>query len=509
MKNILNIKNLLEKRNNTPLRIRDFCDFWLQEITQTNSDYVFYIDIATFAQKRENRECATILFNKYYLYAIFDLANFIPRTNIKLNLYIFTKEKPLKVKISQYNENLNLFGYTRIDDDLLPLPEHYTQTYEKYIKELELWINDNIKPQDFKPYEFNEINYIDLDINNLLPRRYSKEYFKIKDLLKKESTIKLGDIANIIKPNLIDSNEVGKFLKSTNFQYPLNYKNLQSRPITNIKLQKGDILVKPMQGIQIYLIDEEPEEPLYVNVNWYVLKVKEDISPEYLYLYLNSDTCQLLMNSLSIGSSISLLPVSKMKDIPVIVPKKDRQYYKTLFKMQAYSNADIKDIKKFIANNTISTPKTAEDAFNREVITKVTYLCNDTISKILEEDMKEINTCYRAKAYKATLILCGSVLEAFLLDWLHELQPEENWLEKQTYINKNGEIRLVGLDYYINKVAKITKPQWMKEMKDNAFTIKDKRNLVHAKLCLKEDVQINDKICKDVISYLKEIIMER
>jgi hypothetical protein len=67
----------------------------------------------------------------------------------------------------------------------------------------------------------------------------------------------------------------------------------------------------------------------------------------------------------------------------------------------------------------------------------------------------------------------------------------------------------MGLDYYISKVAKISTPPWMQEMKNNANSIKDKRNLVHAKLCLRDDVKINDETCKDVISYLKEIIKVR
>ena len=46
-------------------------------------------------------------------------------------------------------------------------------------------------------------------------------------------------------------------------------------------------------------------------------------------------------------------------------------------------------------------------------------------------------------------------------------------------------------------------------MRNNANSIKDKRNLVHAKLCLKDDIQINDETCKEVISYLEEIIRTR
>ena len=46
-------------------------------------------------------------------------------------------------------------------------------------------------------------------------------------------------------------------------------------------------------------------------------------------------------------------------------------------------------------------------------------------------------------------------------------------------INKYGKECIAGLDYYISKVAKISTPPWMQEMKSNANSIKDKRNLVH------------------------------
>ena len=34
--------------------------------------------------------------------------------------------------------------------------------------------------------------------------------------------------------------------------------------------------------------------------------------------------------------------------------------------------------------------------------------------------LKELNICFKNKAYKAALILAGSILEAVLIDWLSE-----------------------------------------------------------------------------------------
>ena len=49
---------------------------------------------------------------------------------------------------------------------------------------------------------------------------------------------------------------------------------------------------------------------------------------------------------------------------------------------------------------------------------------------------------------------------------------------------------------------------WMDESK-KAHKIRENRNLVHAKLCLKECREINEELCREVIGYLEEIVQSR
>lgn len=132
--------------------------------------------------------------------------------------------------------------------------------------------------------------------------------------------------------------------------------------------------------------------------------------------------------------------------------------------------------------------------------------------KIVSEDIAELNACYKARAYKATLILAGSILEAFLLDWLSELYKVD-FFKKAFLVSRTNEkgqvIRVPGvLADYINEIAEINRPDWMEEAK-KAHIIRDRRNWVHAKCCLKEDVNIDGHICREVIEFLESIINTR
>ena len=135
------------------------------------------------------------------------------------------------------------------------------------------------------------------------------------------------------------------------------------------------------------------------------------------------------------------------------------------------------------------------------------------LKKQIDEDIAELNICFNNGAYKATLILAGSVMEAILIDWLSEIRGID-YFQQDLLINrynpKNNRYEKVRADLagYIDEIKEIKKPAWMKEWSD-AHEIRKKRNLVHAKLCLKESENIDEAMCRTVISYLKSIIDSR
>ena len=53
----------------------------------------------------------------------------------------------------------------------------------------------------------------------------------------------------------------------------------------------------------------------------------------------------------------------------------------------------------------------------------------------------------------------------------------------------------------------IERPNWIEEA-EKAHEIRNKRNLVHAKLCMKSD-DVNEETCRQVIEYLKDVLKTR
>lgn len=131
----------------------------------------------------------------------------------------------------------------------------------------------------------------------------------------------------------------------------------------------------------------------------------------------------------------------------------------------------------------------------------------------MKEDIEELDTCYSSGAYKATLILAGSILEAFLLDWLSEIDGK-NYFEEPYKIRvqkPDGTFKWEKkeqLNVYIDQIKELERPDWM-EPSEKAHFIRESRNSVHAKVCLKREIGINEDTCRKVITYLKDIIDTR
>lgn len=129
---------------------------------------------------------------------------------------------------------------------------------------------------------------------------------------------------------------------------------------------------------------------------------------------------------------------------------------------------------------------------------EISSFYDNNAKEIILKDLTELRLCFKAKAYKATIIMAGSILEAFLIDWLSEI-------DGINYFNKKEE--RYGLLYYINRIHNLKKSTWDDAAK-KAKKIRIKRNLVHAKLYI-DDNDISKETCTEVINYLEYVVKTR
>lgn len=208
-------------------------------------------------------------------------------------------------------------------------------------------------------------------------------------------------------------------------------------------------------------------------------KVENVVIPDY----------SLELNGVSIDVEV------KSKDIPnnsYAMRRRLLAYYK-YFQYMKYRTDEVKNLYKSLVEFLIPDYQ---------------HLCGS-----MKEDIEELDTCYASGAYKATLILAGSILEAFLLDWLSEIDGK-NYFEEPYKIRvqkADGTVKWEKkeqLNVYIDQIKEIERPDWM-EPSEKAHFIRESRNSVHAKVCLKREIGINAETCSKVITYLKDIIDTR
>lgn len=185
----------------------------------------------------------------------------------------------------------------------------------------------------------------------------------------------------------------------------------------------------------------------------------------------------------------------KSKDIPddLYAMRRRLLAYCKYFQYMNYKTDEVKELYKSVFDFLVADYQ---------------HLCGS-----IKEDIAELDTCYSSGAYKATLILAGSILEAFLLDWLSEIDGK-NYFEQPYKIRvqkPDGTFKWEKkeqLNVYIDQIKELERPNWM-EPSEKAHFIRESRNSVHAKVCLKREIGINAETCGKVITYLKEIIDTR
>jgi len=473
--------------------------------------FITYTNILNDEKSIEAIKC------KYYIAGVYKLGQIF--TNVGLTFYVLhlSAREPKGLNIAffkgkPHNEKPRLSEKL---DGTMGIPLSYSKEWTTYIELLEKWMNGGSVPASSENYEFNVAN--ELYGNSYFPEKYSKELIGIRELLKQQNSKPLSDMADILSPKTDRNNNVEqvKLLTAARLEYPLNLDLLREDSATSVILKKGDVVIpKFRKRPAAYLFDYDGEEKVYASYELLVIRCKS-ILPEYLYLYLLSETAIKVWNANSTSNTFVRITMNDLSSLPIAPPKEDKGKYRQIF--FALTHSDVRDYDqqqrytgKF--GEILSVPKakkpdTVEDILNIELADTIEAYKEEQLRSFLSDDLKELNACFRAKAYKATLILAGSILEAVLIDWLSEINHTD-YFENDYYVtDRRGNPKRADLIDYINEIKYIKRPRWMEEA-EKAHTIRKKRNLVHAKLCMRGD-EVNELVCREVISYLSDVLQTR
>jgi len=87
-------------------------------------------------------------------------------------------------------------------------------------------------------------------------------------------------------------------LEAENFTYPLNVDAFEKKEVgTTTRLQRGDIVVTK-ENCDLYLVYTEPKEKIFAPSHSFVIRATE-VSAEYLFLYLQSESLQNILKTSS------------------------------------------------------------------------------------------------------------------------------------------------------------------------------------------------------------------
>lgn len=456
----------------------------------------------------------TSLKEKYSISAICQLGNIHNETNVNMVLIGFTKEKVTDILFTLYNRKTTTVRKSKGDGrGKISLINSFTDEYLEYISLIEKALTgENITSEIA---EFKRIPLADIDSDHLYPKYYSQKALDVRRLLKKEKVVPLSAIAEVIRPSYEINNIQGKCLGTKDLQYPFSNEGLKLDNITNVKAAKGDIIVSEfnVENIKPYLFCVN-DENIFVPRNMFVIRSR-DVIPEYLYLYLSSDTAKCIFESTSVGI-VSRLSFNSLNSFPVILPKNDNQKYINDFEAIIASGRRVYHSNQFSRVTSYynylygyngKKAKNVEDILSLELANTIKVHNEEQLRIFLTDDLKELNICYKNKAYKAAVILAGSILEAVLIDWLSEIKGIDYFENDYIVTDRKGREKRADLIDYIEAIKEIEKPKWVKEA-TKAHAIRQKRNLVHAKLCLASD-SVDEGMCKEVIKYLNDVLKTR
>ena len=259
-------------------------------------DEFAYPAVGSFSARRR-KMMDKALCGRFRITGLLDLGVCYTGTNVRTTLVLYERESKSKrriVKISNWTGTS--FDPKRDGRDCgsrdvcFGMPESFEGEFLEYINTLEAWVAGGACPKDSEHCEFVELSEAGLDPEHLTPRHYNARARSIRKALKKEKTIPLEELADLIFPQhrSMYEGELAKVIcPGDKPSYPLDCLQLSERPNTGVRLEKGDLLIPVFFSGEPYLVLDEPAEDVFVGWQYCVVR-NAKVPASYLRMFFEA-----------------------------------------------------------------------------------------------------------------------------------------------------------------------------------------------------------------------------
>ena len=442
-------------------------------------------------------------------------------------LYTLSLNRPKEIKVfsAVKLDELNAQGsglcYPAVDDK---------GNQEEIYQAIEEWINSS-KKDGLIVNCVNKISYSELNPSFMLPLYYTREYVRIRESFEKQKVVRLKDLVEFYVGPKNESNpqNLGEPVRLVHAGNCCDDFDAQNVSLTKypyyssnpIEIHEGDLLLNTaLMASRItqrycFVVKGPLKEKLYLGEHVLGMRLKSNlVTREYLYLYFRSDIVQMTLalfrnwgERLDMYQTIANIPVVLPKsDVPMGNDEKQIATYKKIFEALYGTEKEREEVDRYALVRGASSREELNDIIREEYRKKVQKLQNDDVSYYITENKKELDITKDNKAYKASVVLAGSILETFLIDWVSAI--EEKDLFKKSYNSDGTQMRLnEAIDYLASYYLKKLNLTWKE--KELAEKIMKLRNSIHPAVYMRQKIDIGPRDCSNVCQWLDEILQSR
>jgi hypothetical protein len=502
---------LYEERVKYPLGSKDINrndeDYIASELTRQNGeDLKFLVLPAHYFERVMSRSIKDDIEKDSHLVGVFDIGQlFSPLTGIKFYIYAFSSFSPRLVWFGEFigsNRPFKRRPSSIAIDTRFPEYGEVEQHFLTYLDSINLALSDE-KKSDYVSKTYRMFGVDPLAVRDRTSVDfYRPEYLEVEAKYAHEETVRLGDIAELIPPKGGNTNNHPLYtIKLSEATYPLKSDALiQVRDGAQItKIKPGDIVTNRFLN-SAFLNLTNRQDLVIANTQMIIRLHDKRFNHAYLTAYLNSDRMRVFFERRKRGVTIPMITRKDLLDFEIVVPSKNtnqaaKEFLKSLDDFES-RESKIKAIDKALFKPSMPSRKPLQNELLSELHQRLQVTKNSFIRDLFDVDLHEIEKCYKSEAYKACLALCGSLLEALVLDWLSEV-------ENKNYFESNEMTQLKSLINKLESAECISQSE-----AQLAHVIREKRNLIHPKNYI-ANTPLGKKVCVEVMESLRPLVAKR